>query len=221
MNVGRALVERLPCLERDGRLALHLHDDLAFEHVDERMGVVPVDHVLCARRIRHLDHETLLARVVREIDREQFLHVCGFGRDGGEHQECRQASAEVGVECLHVVPFRSWSGQRIRLLPASGGASRRRRVRPPKPYPAGLVITTRIGVGLNPLHGLCTCGQFETTARTRVSARSSTESPGFALPSTMPMVPSANTGTFMKKLMLATMSFSPMPCRASARRKLA
>ena len=97
VNIGRPLVERLPCLERDGRLAFQLHDDLAFEHVDERMGVVPMDHVSCARRIRHLNHATFLARVVREIDREQFLHVCGFGRHGCEHQDCRQVSEEVRV----------------------------------------------------------------------------------------------------------------------------
>src|SRR4051794_16151375 len=60
VNIGGALVERLPCLERDGRLAFQLHDDLAFEHIDERMGVVPMDYVLCARRIRYLDYATLL-----------------------------------------------------------------------------------------------------------------------------------------------------------------
>jgi hypothetical protein len=62
------------------------------------MGIVPMDHVLCARRIRHLDYATLLAGVVREIDREQFLHVdlrgwarsptgCGrvFCRAGARH----------------------------------------------------------------------------------------------------------------------------------------
>ena len=40
MNIGGTFVESLPCLERDGRLAFQLHDDLAFEHVDERMGVM-------------------------------------------------------------------------------------------------------------------------------------------------------------------------------------
>jgi hypothetical protein len=97
VNIGRTLGERLPCLQRDGGLAFQLHDDLAFEHVDERMGVVPMDHVSCARRIRHLNHATLLARIVREIDREQFLHVCGFGRDGCEHQECREQKPTLRV----------------------------------------------------------------------------------------------------------------------------
>jgi hypothetical protein len=121
VNIGGALVERLPCLERDGRLTFQLHNDLAFEHVDERMGVVPMDHVLCARRIRHLKHATLLARVVREIDREQFLHVCGFGRDGCEHQECRQVNAEAQVGFLHVVPFRIVVGTRYRRIDDSSG----------------------------------------------------------------------------------------------------
>ena len=106
VNVGRTLVERLPCLERDGRLAFHLHDDLAFEHVDERMGVVPVDHVACARRIRHLEHEGLLARVVREVGREQGLHVGGAGRDSGEHQKCHKGRAKADMGDLHVDPFR-------------------------------------------------------------------------------------------------------------------
>jgi hypothetical protein len=34
-------------------LALQLHDDLAFEHVDERMGVVPMD-VISARQHSYL-----------------------------------------------------------------------------------------------------------------------------------------------------------------------
>src|SRR3954454_15335785 len=70
VNIAGALVECLPCLERDGRLAFQLHNDLAFEHVDERMGVMSIDYVLCARQIRPLNHATLLARIVREIDRE-------------------------------------------------------------------------------------------------------------------------------------------------------
>src|SRR5499427_4936788 len=114
VNIGGPLVERLPCLERDGRFAFQLHDDLAFEHVDERIGIVPMDQVLCARRIRHLNDATLLAGVVREIDREQFLHVCGFGRNGYEQQECRQVSAEVQVRCLHTLFLSaSWSRRAI------------------------------------------------------------------------------------------------------------
>src|SRR3954468_13969790 len=105
VNIGGPLVERLPCLERDGRLAFQLHNDLAFEHIDERMGVVPMDHILGARGIRHLNYATLLARVIREIDREQFLHVCGFARNGWEHQECRQVSAEVKVRFPHTLSF--------------------------------------------------------------------------------------------------------------------
>src|SRR5262245_49001545 len=60
VNIGGPLVERLPGLERDGGFAFQLHNDLAFEHVDERIGIVPMDHVLCARRIGHLNYATLL-----------------------------------------------------------------------------------------------------------------------------------------------------------------
>src|SRR5215471_11366933 len=67
------------------------------------MGVVAMDHVLRARRIRHLNHATLLARVVREIGPEQFLHVCGSGRNGCEHQECRQINVEVQVGFPHTL----------------------------------------------------------------------------------------------------------------------
>src|SRR5262249_47158034 len=86
---------------------------------------------------------------------------------------------------------------------------------------AGSVTIRRIGVGLKPLHGLRVCGQFETTASTSISARRSTWSPGFESPSTIPIVPSGATGTFMKKLRLATTSRRPRPKGASARRKLA
>ena len=43
VNIGGPLVECLAGLERDRRLAFQLHDGLAFEHVNERMGVVPMD----------------------------------------------------------------------------------------------------------------------------------------------------------------------------------
>src|SRR5215470_3753508 len=33
VHIARPLVERLPCRERDGRMALQLHDDRAFEYV--------------------------------------------------------------------------------------------------------------------------------------------------------------------------------------------
>jgi PPOX class probable FMN-dependent enzyme len=101
VNIRRSLVERLPCFERNGRLAFQLHNDLAFEHVDERMGIMSMDHVLSARRIRHLNYATLLARIVREIDREQVLHICRSGRDGHKHQERRQVTAEFQVRFLH------------------------------------------------------------------------------------------------------------------------
>ena len=37
--------------------------------------------------------------------------------------------------------------------------------------PAYSLTTTRMGVGLNPLHGFRVCGQFEITASTSMSAR--------------------------------------------------
>ena len=74
MNIDRALVECLPGLERDSRLVFQLHDDLVFEHIDERMGIVPMYRVLYARWIRYLNYAPLLARVAREIDPEQLLN---------------------------------------------------------------------------------------------------------------------------------------------------
>src|SRR5215213_8005769 len=105
VNICRPLVESLSCFERYSRLAFQLHNDLAFEHVDERMGIMSMGHVLSARRIRHLNYATLLARVVREIDREQLLHICSFGRNGCEYQECHQVTAEVQARFLHMVPL--------------------------------------------------------------------------------------------------------------------
>ena len=81
------------------------------------------------------------------------------------------------------------------------------------------VITIRTGVGSNPLHGLLICGQLDTSTRVSVSARSVSDLPGADRPSTMPSVPSASTGTFMKKLTLETMSRLPIPQRAASARK--
>ncbi len=80
-------------------------------------------------------------------------------------------------------------------------------------------MVTRIGVGSKPLQGLLICGQFEITQSTSISARSSTWSPGFEMPSSMVMAPFGLIGTFMKKLMFGTMSRFPMPCRDSSSRK--
>src|SRR4051812_45666444 len=81
-------------------------------------------------------------------------------------------------------------------------------------------ITTRIGVGLNPLQGLLTWGQLEMTQRTSISARSSTWSPGAERPSTMVICPEGWIGTFMKKLMLGTISRLDMQCLVTSSTKL-
>src|SRR6266851_5131763 len=70
----------------------------------------------------------------------------------------------------------------------------------------GSHICTRTGVGRKPLQGLLTCGQFEMTQSTSISARMSTWLPGCETPSTMASSPLGRIGTFMKKLMLLTMS---------------
>src|SRR2546429_5271965 len=45
VNIGRTLVKRLPCLERDVRVAFQLNDDLAFTDVDESMSGRPMEHL--------------------------------------------------------------------------------------------------------------------------------------------------------------------------------
>ena len=70
--------------------------------------------------------------------------------------------------------------------------------------PSQICIWT--GVGSNPLQGLLICGQLEMTTSTSISARTSTCFPGAEMPSTIPSVPSALTGTFMNQLMLDTRS---------------
>ena len=73
------------------------------------------------------------------------------------------------------------------------------------------MTTTPIGVGSNPLQGLLICGQLLTSTSTSRAARHATRSPGAEIPSTMPIVPSASTGTFMYQLMLLTRSRLPSP----------
>ena len=66
------------------------------------------------------------------------------------------------------------------------------------------IIST--GVGLYALHGLLSCGQFETSTSTSVSARISTYLPASLMPSSKLKPPSGVSGTFMKKLMLLARS---------------
>src|SRR5207302_7963681 len=75
----------------------------------------------------------------------------------------------------------------------------------------GAVTVTRMGVGLKPLQGLLICGQLEIATSTSISARRSRYFPGAEIPSTIPSVPSASTGTFMNQLMLETRSRLPRP----------
>src|ERR1700744_6571389 len=80
-------------------------------------------------------------------------------------------------------------------------------------------ISTLIGVGLNPLQGLLTCGQFEITNSTSISAVTSTWLPGAEMPSTTVKFPDASIGTFMKKFRFETMSRLVRPCLESSRMK--
>src|SRR5262249_40254782 len=73
----------------------------------------------------------------------------------------------------------------------------------------GSQMVTRTGVGLSPAQGLLTWGQFEIRASASISARRSTKSPALERPSINTVSasrPSGPTGTFEKKLRLATMS---------------
>src|SRR5258706_8562689 len=80
-------------------------------------------------------------------------------------------------------------------------------------------ISSSAGVGLYALQGLFSCGQFEISTITSISARSSTYLPGAEIPSSNVRPPAAVTGTFMKKLIFALMSrFDRRPSCAHARR---
>src|SRR5215469_71743 len=83
-------------------------------------------------------------------------------------------------------------------------------------------ISIRIGVGLPPVQGLLTCGQFEMTPKMSISARNAIQSPGRDGPGPKMRGSSAflgPDGTSQKKLRLATMSLRPSPWRASSFKK--
>ena len=80
-------------------------------------------------------------------------------------------------------------------------------------------MTIRSGVQLKSLQGLFICGQLDTITSTSISARRATRLPGPDMPSTMPIPPSASTGTFMNQLTLETRSRAPSPCRPASVRK--
>src|SRR5262249_21928510 len=67
MNVVGTFIKRLPGRERDFLTALHLHHNRAFQNINERMRVVPVNRILRTRRIHYHDHQTFLAGTLRQI----------------------------------------------------------------------------------------------------------------------------------------------------------
>ena len=70
---------------------LDLHDDSAFQHVNECVRVMPMDGVRSARSILHDQHRALLARKVGQITRHQRRHLRGFlsgDRSGEAEEEC-------------------------------------------------------------------------------------------------------------------------------------
>src|SRR5260370_31251876 len=81
----------------------------------------------------------------------------------------------------------------------------------------GSQTSTRTGVGLKPLQGLLTCGQLEITKITSMSAVTSTWVPPAEMPSPTRTFPEGSSGTFMKKLRLATMSRLARPYLESSR----
>ena len=84
-------------------------------------------------------------------------------------------------------------------------------------------ITTRMGVGSRPAHGLLTWGQFEISDERVHLGPQVDEVARLREPIDEHRVrelPSGPTGTFEKKLRFATMSRRPIPCRPSRRRKV-
>src|SRR3546814_2844587 len=66
MDIARLFVERLPGAQRHGLATLDLHDDRAFQHVDERIRVMAMHRIDRARRIFDGDHHRFLAGKVRQ-----------------------------------------------------------------------------------------------------------------------------------------------------------
>ena len=79
MDVVGAFVEGLPGGQRHFLAALDLHDDAAFKHIDEAVGVMSVDRIGRAGRVVDDDHQRVLARDVRQVLAHQ-LRDDGVGR---------------------------------------------------------------------------------------------------------------------------------------------
>src|SRR6185437_331078 len=104
MNVVGPLIKSLTRRKRDFFPAFHLHDNRAFQHVNERMRVVPMNRIRSARWIHYGDHQTFLAGKARKIFRHERRNL-SILRDqgaGGEKQQRRHGSqALYSIHNLH------------------------------------------------------------------------------------------------------------------------
>src|SRR5215510_608592 len=60
MNIVRAFIKGLAWCQSHFLSTFHLHDDRTLQHIDECMGIVPVDRIHAARRVFHCDHQDFL-----------------------------------------------------------------------------------------------------------------------------------------------------------------
>lgn len=65
MDIIGTFIERLPRGQCNLLSTLNLHDNSAFQHVDECVGIVTVDWVGTSRRIFHEEHEPFLSGTIR------------------------------------------------------------------------------------------------------------------------------------------------------------
>src|SRR5262245_27546490 len=69
MNILWPFIKALARLERNFLSAIQLHHDRAFQHVNERMRIVPMNRIRRTGRIDHSDHLNFLTGKVWKIFR--------------------------------------------------------------------------------------------------------------------------------------------------------
>jgi hypothetical protein len=109
VHVVRAFVKDLTGIEGDWRPSLDLHDDRAFQDVDERMRVVAMDWVRGPGSIFHRQHRPFLAFDPSQIAREKRRYLCFGGlrrSDSGQAEERARQQDTVHRDFLFLVsPF--------------------------------------------------------------------------------------------------------------------
>src|SRR6185436_4424372 len=104
MDIVGAFIEGLSGIQRHLRSSLHLHHDRTLQHVDECIGIVPVDRIRSAGGILDGDHHDFFAgKVGQRLLHERRDRGLLGGQPAGEGEQAGHRSCQGEVQSAHLV----------------------------------------------------------------------------------------------------------------------